>query len=211
MHGVDGIQNIPGVVADHMLWETLLSYTPQSTLITVLHKHIELILGDNTKAQVCDITSSAQGPHFYTIMSGGVTHMVHFTPIEFDNVGVWKFLEDRNLINDCLNGTCILLLDWNLLEGIVFHITTDRHQHIKSTSITISYSASILCVYNHIYLLSIYTYTLKCVWVWKYTWIVCAHNYGNNSTSEKASTHSWMYSPNSTLSLHPQSHAHWQV
>ena len=41
-------------------------------------------------------------------------HMVDFHTIELDNVGVVELLEERDLVNNGLNGTRVLLLDGEL-------------------------------------------------------------------------------------------------
>ena len=43
-------------------------------------------------------------------------HMVDLHTVKLDNVGVVEFLEEGDLMNNSLNGTCVLLLDGELRE-----------------------------------------------------------------------------------------------
>lgn len=44
VHGVDCQEDVSSIVSGHLLSESLLGYGPQSSLITVLHKHVQFIL-----------------------------------------------------------------------------------------------------------------------------------------------------------------------
>ena len=44
VHLVNSLEDVPGVVPDHVLCQTLLGYCPQGSLVAVLHEHVEFIL-----------------------------------------------------------------------------------------------------------------------------------------------------------------------